>query len=499
MDPIRVDTRYTTSAEGADDTGYTPAVTVAQVALAIAVIGGVDTGYTTAATGPLDTRLTIATITVDTGYDAAPPLPVAPVNTAAPVASGTPTEGETLSCTTGTWTGTMPITYSYQWWRTNGPGITAIGGATASTYTLTATEVGEDVWCVVTATNVAGLATEPSNTVGPIASAAVAPVNTVAPVASGVVRIGEVLSCTTGTWTGTPTPTITYQWRRDGVDIGGATSSSHTVVDLDMATELDCVATATNVAGADSEPSNTLASPWQPILVARPGVLIWDGLDPQCYGGTSVSAPVEDLFTVDGIALGTQALTAAQGTRLSGALELDGGDDHYPCDAHAGLVDLAHTLIVGWSTPSASGTRSLVSAALATSTSSARQIRLSYAQTGTAGARRVYYHDGATSINLALTTLGATDENIVTRSAAPGGAAAAAHLDATLTAISSGSRPGGANSHSLLTIGAVRYGAVPTVTGYWGGSLRHLALHDEAWDDTDALLYRTCALAAGVM
>lgn len=68
MDPIRVDTRYTTAAAAPQDTGYTPAVTVAQVVLAIGVIGALDTGYTTGATGPLDTRLTIAPIVADTGY-----------------------------------------------------------------------------------------------------------------------------------------------------------------------------------------------------------------------------------------------------------------------------------------------------------------------------------------------------------------------------------------------------------------------------------------------
>lgn len=73
MDPIRVDTRYTGAGATPEDTGYTPAVTVAQTALAIAAIGGLDTGYTLTATGPLNTRLTIATITVDTGYGAEAP------------------------------------------------------------------------------------------------------------------------------------------------------------------------------------------------------------------------------------------------------------------------------------------------------------------------------------------------------------------------------------------------------------------------------------------
>ena len=57
---------------------------------------------------------------------------IAPVNTASPVVSGTAVVGQTLSTTDGTWTGTAPITYSYQWYR----GATLISGATNNTYTL---------------------------------------------------------------------------------------------------------------------------------------------------------------------------------------------------------------------------------------------------------------------------------------------------------------------------------------------------------------------------
>lgn len=471
-----VETRYSEPRVSDVETSYTRAPTVAR------------TGYTRPA------------YTVETGYDAAPPLPVAPVNTVAPVVTGTPTEGEILSCTTGTWTGTLPISYGYQWWRTIGPGSTAIGGATSSTYLLTATEVGEDVWCVVEGTNVAGSADEQSNTVGPIASASTPPVNTVAPVASGTVRIGEVLSCTTGTWTGTPTPTYAYQWRRDGVDIGGATASTHTVVDLDMATELDCEVTATNVAGAAAEPSNTLASPWQPILVARPGVLIFDGLDPQCYGGASVSSPVEDLFTVDGVALGTQTVTASQGTRLSDALSLDGSDDHYICDAHAAYLESANTIAAGFYDPAAAGTlRHLVAASKATSTAGTLTYRVSYVSGANSTANQtVYSQDGTTIVRVNLFGL-STPWDIITRNAGVNATTENDKLDASLTAISSGTRSAVAQTFERLTIGATRHSAGPTIAAYWQGKIRHLAIHDEAWSDTDALLYRTCALAAGVM
>ena len=83
---------------------------------------------------------------------------IPPVNTVAPVISGTAVVGQTLSSTTGTWTGAAPITYSYQWKR----GVTNVG-TNATTYTLVAADAGQSITCVVTGTNAAGSANATSN------------------------------------------------------------------------------------------------------------------------------------------------------------------------------------------------------------------------------------------------------------------------------------------------------------------------------------------------
>lgn len=88
----------------------------------------------------------------------------APTNTVAPAITGTAQEGQTLTCSTGTWTGSP--TYTYQWKR-NGNNITS---ATNSTYTLVTADVGQSIKCTVTATNVLGSANADSNTVTPTAS-----------------------------------------------------------------------------------------------------------------------------------------------------------------------------------------------------------------------------------------------------------------------------------------------------------------------------------------
>lgn len=86
-------------------------------------------------------------------------VPAPPVNTAQPKLSGSALVGGTLSCTTGTWTGTAPITYTYAWL---GDG-SVIGGATGPTHKLTTTDEAQAIKCEVTAANVAGRATEESD------------------------------------------------------------------------------------------------------------------------------------------------------------------------------------------------------------------------------------------------------------------------------------------------------------------------------------------------
>ena len=76
----------------------------------------------------------------------------APVNTVAPDTTGDAKVGSVLTTTQGTWTGTAPITYTYQWYQ----GINPIVGATSNTYTVQASDLASVVVCRVTATNAVG-------------------------------------------------------------------------------------------------------------------------------------------------------------------------------------------------------------------------------------------------------------------------------------------------------------------------------------------------------
>jgi hypothetical protein len=93
-----------------------------------------------------------------------------PANSSPPVISGTTTVGQRLTTSTGVWSGTEPISYSYQWARC-GSSCSAITGATGSSYTLTSAELGVKIAVAVTASNSAGSAQAVASAVGPVAAA----------------------------------------------------------------------------------------------------------------------------------------------------------------------------------------------------------------------------------------------------------------------------------------------------------------------------------------
>lgn len=70
-----------------------------------------------------------------------------PINSVLPAITGTKTQGQTLTSSSGTWTNSP--TFAYQWNRSSAP----IAGATASTRVLAADDVGATMTCTVTATN----------------------------------------------------------------------------------------------------------------------------------------------------------------------------------------------------------------------------------------------------------------------------------------------------------------------------------------------------------
>ncbi len=224
--------------------------------------------------------------------EAATPAP--PVNTSLPSISGSTVEGQTLTATNGTWSGS-PTSFAYQWQDCNTSGSSCVNasGATSSSYKLGSGDVGHTIRVVVTATNAGG-----STPAGSGASAVVlplAPVNTVLPSISGSAVEGQSLTAGNGSWSGSPS-SFGYQWQdcnssgSSCVSVGGATSSSYKLGSSDVGHTIRVVVTATNAGG--STPATSGAS----------GVVL--PLPP-----TDTSLP-----TVSGSAVEGQSLTAGNGS-----------------------------------------------------------------------------------------------------------------------------------------------------------------------------------------
>ena len=163
--------------------------------------------------------------------------------TGAPAITGTTTVGEMLTATTGSIAdadGLTSPTYTYQWIRVDGSTETDISGATASTYTLVAADLGKTIKVKVSFTDDDSNAeTLTSAATSAVTSAANNPA-TGAPTISGTAQVGQTLSASTSGISDTDglnTPGYSYQWVRvDGsteADISGATSSTYTLVAAD--------------------------------------------------------------------------------------------------------------------------------------------------------------------------------------------------------------------------------------------------------------------------
>lgn len=201
-----------------------------------------------------------APMVVDVFAGALPPvsgsgsLPANAGGVNAPVLTGTAQVSFTLSVVPGTWTGTPTPTFSYQWMRNGTINI----GTNSTSYLIVTADVGATIRCDVTGTNVVGNATAGSNSSATVVGGNIAPVNTSPPTITGSAVRGNTITRTfDGGWTGSPTPTLSFQWKRSGVIVqtGG---TSYTTVIADQGSNITCAVTATNIAGNDSAVSNSI-------------------------------------------------------------------------------------------------------------------------------------------------------------------------------------------------------------------------------------------------
>ena len=147
-------------------------------------------------------------------------------------------------------TGASPLAYQ---WRKNG---TALAGATTATFTVAGAQLADNGAYTVVVTNAFGSATSSAATLL-VDSGAVAPSITTQPVAQTAAIGGTV----TFSVAATGTAPLTYQWKKDGVALAGATAATLTLTNAQGADAGSYSVTVTSSAGTITSNAVTLTIP----------------------------------------------------------------------------------------------------------------------------------------------------------------------------------------------------------------------------------------------
>ena len=226
------------------------------------------------ATAALFAVFAVCALALPSGRGVAAPA-AAPKNTAEPKISGRAEQGRTLSASRGSWSGTQPLSYTYQWVRCGSDGGRPDGGdcsivseATNRDLRLGSSDVGSRMRVRVTATNGEGSSTAASN---PTATVVGPPVNTALPFPRGAMVVGQVVTADPGTWTGMSPISFSYRWLRcnsaggECLTISGGASRNYRVGSDDVGHKLRFNTTARNSLGSTTVLSTESAIVSEPL------------------------------------------------------------------------------------------------------------------------------------------------------------------------------------------------------------------------------------------
>ncbi|MDX6516453.1 MAG: chitinase [Gaiellaceae bacterium] len=188
--------------------------------------------------------------------------------------AGTAQVGQSLTASSGSWSGTAPLSYGYAWQRCDSTGAACAGiGVSSSAYALAAGDAGSTLRVVVTATNSAG-STSGTSAATAVVAAAPAPAPTTYTVTSNIAS-GATLSGTT-TWNATTSGKTTskveffidgvlktteaiapYEYNGDGgiLVTTTLTNGSHTLKATATATDATTATVSSTVTVSNSAPA----------------------------------------------------------------------------------------------------------------------------------------------------------------------------------------------------------------------------------------------------
>jgi hypothetical protein len=215
-------------------------------------------------------------------------------NTVPPEVRGEPVVNHTLTCFQGTWTGSEPLTFKFQWLRNGSP-----LGATGSTRIVEPADEGQKLSCKVLGENKLGKQEVSSSNSVLVESIHLE--NSVPPAISGSAEEGHTVTCSTGTWN-QPTGELEfkYQWLRNKTTPVG-TLSEYKVASEDRGQLLYCQVEAKNKRKVEhisalSEPVGVKSGNEVPTSEAKPvvgGVASPEGTVTCSEGKWKSNTPVE--------------------------------------------------------------------------------------------------------------------------------------------------------------------------------------------------------------
>jgi hypothetical protein len=187
----------------------------------------------------------------------------APSNASRPTISGATAVGSTVTANPGTWRGSAPISFQYQWrvCGPNGGSCHDIAGATGQTYQIRNGDQGNTLRVHVIANNADGSASATSPPTARIGQSPDAPRSVSPPTITGNVAVGSTLTAEAGGWSGSQPMNFQYQWLICGAngdachDIKGATASTYQVRSTDVGNTIRVRVAASNASGAGNETS----------------------------------------------------------------------------------------------------------------------------------------------------------------------------------------------------------------------------------------------------
>jgi hypothetical protein len=208
-----------------------------------------------------------------------PVTSIPPHLTVTPQIVGDNRVGVQLTLTAGTWQGSVPLAFSYDWRRCNPAGDLAscvsIPSGNAGSYTPTKADIGSTLRVWITAKNAAGSDTAITNHTFPIQDVAhFAPAPTRNPTVTGDSGLGSKLVGSPGAWDGDSPIAYGFQWQRcDAAGkackaISGATGTSYVSTTSDLGSTLRFVVTGKNAYGT----SSALSAITEPVVLTPPHV-----------------------------------------------------------------------------------------------------------------------------------------------------------------------------------------------------------------------------------